>query len=133
VEPVLQDSLTQELSAMSTLGKVLGELADPAARERVLRWATERFQAGEPVSRERAAEAVRPVAGDPMLAVDSLDDMFAPGQPVPHGGEHAVDHHTDADLTVYENETVKQPIEVVLRSFAAEFQRFAEEWNGASA
>ena len=72
MEPELQNSLTQELNAMSAIGKVLGELTDPSARERVLRWAAERFQVGAPVSSEQTAVTVRPeaVAGDPMLAVE---------------------------------------------------------------
>jgi len=30
-------------------------------------------------------------------------------------------------------DAAKPPVEVVLRSFVAEFQRFAEEWSGATA
>jgi hypothetical protein len=67
-------------------------------------------------------------ADDPALKLDSLDDMF--GNPVA----------VEDDLAVVVDEPIaatpdpaKVPVADVLRSFAAEFQRFAEEWNGAAA
>ena len=121
-------SLSQELDAMAALGQVLGNLTDSAARQRVLRWAAERFSLDLPVGRPSAAErSTSPDRAefDPALAVDSLSDMFP-----------AAFEDIDGDLTLVEQpepQTSKPPIEAVLRSFAADFQRFTEEWNGASA
>ncbi len=125
-------SLSQELDAMAALGQVLGNLTDPAVRQRVLHWAAERFALEMPAGTQPAAvpeHSPQPQRADidPALAVDSLDDMFSVGL-----------EGIDEDLDVFafaepQLATPKAPIEVVLRSFAADFQRFAEEWNGASA
>lgn len=128
--------LTSELEAMATLGRVLGTLPDDAARKRVLRWACERFgleqlAAAASVPQGMLAKAVS-VADDPALKLDSLDDMFQMASP------------DNDDLTIPETEPVhaeaagspdqsRQPVETVLRSFVKEFQRFAEEWSGATA
>jgi len=128
--------LTCELEAMAALGRVLGTLPDDAARKRVLRWACERFGLEQSAVAALVPEGVMAkavsVADDPMLKLDSLDDMF----------QKASSH--DDDLTIPESELAhaaaenstdqsRQPVETVLRSFVKEFQRFAEEWNGATA
>ena len=126
METVPDNSLSQELDAMAAIGQLLGGLTDLAARQRVLNWATERFAPGSASSPKPFSEPVspEPVTADPALAVDSLHDMFM--------GE-AGDIDSDFALFEPDEETSKLPIEVVVRSFAADFQRFAEEWNGASA
>lgn len=135
MEPAISDPLTQELDAMAVIGQVLGKINDPASRQRVLRWAADRFAAAEALGVPSAQTvAVReafegPVAADPSLAVDALGDMFA-------GRAHAQHTTLDDDLSVNEpavGEVARQPVEHVLRSFAADFQRFAEAWNGAAA
>lgn len=132
-----RSSLAQELEAMAAVGQVLSGLTDPAARLRVLKWAAERFDAVEsgPVpeilaslSASAAAPAPVPVAADPGLAVDSLNDMFVVA-PIDDDDDLGV---FDADSAAAES--VKHlPLEVVVRSFAEEFHRFAEEWNRATA
>jgi hypothetical protein len=126
-----RDPLMTELEAMALISRVLGTLPDIAARQRVLRWAAERtgvdavaFSAAV----QTTAAAVR-VADDPTLKVDALEDMFA-----------AAPALADDDLTVPVDEPLRaatpeasKPVADILRSFAAEFQRFAEEWNGAAA
>ena len=135
MEPA-DSQLTSELEAMAALGRVLGTLPDDAARKRVLRWACERFgleqvAAAASVPDAMLAKAVS-VADDPALKLDSLDDMFQMASP------------DNDDLTIPETEPAhaasasspdqsRQPVETVLRSFVKEFQRFAEEWNGATA
>ena len=135
MEQAIPDPLTQELDAMAAIGQVLGKLTDPAARQRVVRWAADRFAAGEAGGTEAAPSVAPretfdgPVAADPSLAVDALGDMFA-------GRTHANAVDIDDDLSVDEpadRDAARQPIEAVLRSFAADFQRFAEAWNGAAA
>lgn len=139
------NSLNHELEAMAAVGRLLGDL-DAAARQRVLRWATERYAAeaapAEPVVADLAVPAAlwaspMPVAApavapdDPALAIDSLSEMF-----VVHASE------VDDDLgefgiaevaPVRVPDTAKLPLETVLRSFAADFRRLADEWNGAAA
>jgi hypothetical protein len=108
------DSLTREVDAMAVIGQVLSKLTDPAARQRVLKWAAERFAVdGAPVAQTAVSPRVaRPAPVDPGLTIDSLDDMFAIAAP----------------------EVVSNPpVESVLQSFAADFQRFADDWNGATA
>ena len=135
MEPA-DSQLTSELEAMAALGRVLGTLPDDAARKRVLRWACERFGLEQSavaalVPEGMMAKAVSP-ADDPMLKLDSLDDMFQMSAP------------DNDDLTIPETESAhaapasspdqsRQPVETVLRSFVKEFQRFAEEWSGATA
>ena len=135
MEPA-DSGLTSELEAMAALGRVLGTLPDDVARKRVLRWACERFGLDQSavaalVPEGMMAKAVS-VADDPTLKLDSLDDMF----------QMASSH--DDDLTLPESEPAhgappgspdqsRQPVETVLRSFVKEFQRFAEEWSGATA
>jgi|SRR5436190_4598004 len=124
--------LSSELEAMAAIGRVLGTLPDAAARQRVLQWACGRFGL-EPLTAAALlpegifAEAVNNVADDPALKLDSLDDIFQ------------VAAQDDEDLVIPAvqpapaPDAAKQPVEAVLRSFVAEFQRFAEEWNGAAA
>ena len=128
MERAQDNSLTQELDAMASLGQVLGNLTDPASRQRVLKWAAERFAvevaAGAPPMAEFSKSSDR-VTIDPALALGSLDDMFP-----------AEFEDTDGDLALFEQsapDAPKPPIGAVLRSFAADFQRFTEEWNGANA
>jgi hypothetical protein len=127
-------SLTLELEAMAAIGLVLSDLPDPAARLRVLKWATERFAAElEAAPQVLVADPapVQDISSDPALAVDSLDEMFV-----------TVSDETDDDLGEFAAPapggalapTAPQaPLEVVIRSFAQDFQRFVEEWNGATA
>jgi len=117
---------------MAAIGRVLGTLPDDTARHRVLRWACERFGL-EP---KAAAAALLPdgvfaetitVADDPMLKLDSLDDMFEVA--APDNDDLAIPDPTPAPPA----DGARQPVESVLRSFVEEFQRFAEEWTGATA
>ena len=129
------DTLTQELDAIAAIGRVLENLTDVAARQRVLRWAAERFMSDAAlvdVPGNVADRWSQPAAvfSDPALAVDLPDDIFGIA-----GGE-VVDDNLSLDEpsdTRVAEAMAKQPIDVVIRSFAADFQRFAEEWNGASA
>lgn len=121
-----------ELEAMAVISRVLETLPDSATRERVLRWAAER--AGiEAVAFSKALETttMSPVraADDPALKLDSLEDMFGAAAPV----EDNVTVAVDDPIAVTPPDTSKAPVAEILRSFAAEFQRFAEEWNGAAA
>jgi len=124
---------------MAAIGQALGDLADPAARQRVLNWAAERFAVDGTASPAPAlfalpSDVTAPFEADAALAVDSLNDMF----------ESAAPHEDDecgAFAALGVSDTVSAPaasspalpLDVVLRSFAEDFQRFTEEWNGAAA
>ena len=110
---------------MAALGQVLAGLTDPASRQRVLNWAAERFGADGVQPMAEPSQSPDRVTFDPALNVGSLDDMFP-----------AVFEDVNDDLAIFEQsepETSRPSIEVVIRSFAADFQRFTEEWNGANA
>ena len=112
---------------MAAIGRVLGDLTDAAARQRVLRWACERFGADSaqmPAAGAVVAEA--PARPDLDLAVDGLTDMFV----TKTAGSDDDSLSLEPSVAV---ETEKAPLASVLRSFAADFQRFADEWNGAAA
>ncbi len=123
-----RDSLSSELDAMAVIGRVLEGIPDEDARQRVLRWACERF-AIDSIPEALLGEGVMPAiaaANDPALQLESLDDMF-------ETGSRDRDDLVVVDPVSAAAEPAKQPVETVLRSFVAEFQRFAEEWSGATA
>ena len=115
-----EESLQLELDAMAAIGQALGRLSDHAARQRVLAWAAERFAVA--VSAAPAAPGTTPTAApvrpaaDAGLSIDSLDDMFVEEPEAP------ADRASDG-----------RPLDVMLRSFSTDFQRFVDEWNGATA
>jgi len=122
------NSLQSELETMAVVGRALGDLTDPAARQRVLRWAAERF-AADLAQTPSTSQVIAPAssASDPALAVDSLSDIFS----VVH--DRIESEEADDTLSFEQPAFEKQPLETMIRSFAADFQRFAEEWNGAAA
>jgi len=133
--------LTLELQAMAAIGQALGDLTNPAARQRVLNWAAERFAADGTASPAPAFFALRSdvtarLEADPALAVDSLNDMFKSAAPHEHEddacGEFAAFGASDT-VAAPAALSPALPLDVVLRSFAEDFQRFTEEWNGAAA
>ena len=115
------DPLTKEVDAMAVIGQVLQKLPDAAARQRVLRWAVERFSSEAAAAHERGT--VRPavpansVTGDTALAVDSLDDMF---------------ETSDAVETPDDFVEPAERLETERRSFTAAFRRFTGDWKGAT-
>src|SRR4051812_42527813 len=77
---MVPDALTEELEAMAAIGRVLGNVPDSGTRQRVLKWAVERF-AADLQHAPNLIPATAPVsetspASDPALTIDSLDDMF---------------------------------------------------------
>jgi hypothetical protein len=131
----ISDSLSGEIEAMAAIGRALDDLTDSSARHRVLKWATERFAADQPtvpvVADQPAVVAGAPLVADSDLAVDSLNDMFA-----------AAAQDVDDDLGEFAalpaqappaEAVQKLPLETLLRSLAADFRAFADEWNGAAA
>ena len=74
----VKDPLTQEVDTMAIIGQLLGKLPDAAARQRVLKWAVERYGAEVMAqSTERALASRAAAREDAALSVDSLRDIFA--------------------------------------------------------
>jgi hypothetical protein len=120
------DPLGIELDAMSTIGRALDAIEDPALRQRVLNWAIERW--GRDRSRVAIADAPSTVAAthpasDPALSVDSIGELFGDG---PADARQRVTPEIIAPQPA-----AKAPVESMLQSLAADFQRLADEWNGA--
>ena len=136
------DSLSREIEAMAAIGRALGGLTDPAARQRVIKWAAERFGVEQPGIPNGAVQAVAIppivapgplVAVDADLSVDSLNDMFTAATPDVDDdlGEFAAPAAQMQAQPVEEMQ--KLPLETLLRSLASDFRAFADEWNGAAA
>ena len=101
----VKDPLTQEVDTMAIIGQLLAKLPDGGARQRVLKWAVERY-ASEASTQVRTDAGVKASEGaDATLAVDSLNDIF--GEP--------------------------QGVKEELQSFAKDFRQLADEWKVAAA
>jgi hypothetical protein len=112
--PNRRDVLSEELQAMAAVGRVLDGIDDPAVRQRVLRWANERFL----IERPPTSASAKISQADPALAVDSLSDMFP---------NDRLDRDESRDkLTLV---AANEPVETTLRSFVADFQRLAKDWQ----
>jgi hypothetical protein len=125
-KPQNADELGVELEAMSTIGRALDAIEDVALRQRVLQWAVERW--GVDRSRSDAAQPqpgkpLSPLAHDPALSVGSIDDLF--------GDTATPDRPVAAPKAQAPVPAKKTPVESMLQSLAADFQRLADEWNGA--
>jgi hypothetical protein len=119
------DLLGIELDAMSTIGRTLDAIEDPALRRRILNWAIERW--GGDRSRgvnfdapSRAAASTHPTS-DPALSVDSIGELF---------GERPAGARPTTPAIIEPQPAAKAPVESMLQSLAADFQRLADEWNG---
>jgi hypothetical protein len=111
-----RDILSEELEAMASIARVLDAIDDPIIRQRVLRWANDRFLAsGQPPTTNVPVETA---PADPGLAVDSIGDMFP---------DDRLEREESRDkLTLV---TATRPVEATLRSFVADFQRLAKDWK----
>ena len=116
------DGLARELAALEAVARALAQLQDVESRARVLRWATERFDAPHP----RSADAAECPAGDPTLSVDDLTEMFDRALP-------------DDDDTLVVTPPVEPPaprrpdvpLDSLVRSFAVDLRRAGQEWQRA--
>ena len=107
-----------EVHVMLEVAQALERLEDPAARQRVLHWLTERYQNDIVPAPARAEAASHTTAADPSLTVDGLSEFF------PSGG-------ADADDDLRSPEPAPVGVEHMIRGFADDFRRFALEWQGA--
>jgi len=97
----------REAAAMTAIVRILGMLDQPAARERVIRWAAEKIQIG-------SVSVLGPIASTPPREPER--DEPADGVNPPAAAEQA---HG------------KEPIDALVRELAADLQRLALASNGA--
>src|SRR5438552_1765351 len=95
-----------ELAAMQAVGNALAMLPDHEARLRVIRWASERFQAAA----RAQGMAVPP---DPTLALDGIQDLLS-----------KLSTHVKGEIDNEEPESLVQ-------GFDGNYKRFAIEWQRA--
>jgi hypothetical protein len=132
------DDLGVELEAMSTIGRTLEAIDDVALRQRILQWAVERWGVDRSRSDAVTSVTVEPQprqatgshANDPALSVDSIDDLFgdSPDNPIEARPVVVPKAQTQTQTPAPSG---KAPVESMLQSLAADFQRLADEWNGA--
>ena len=105
------DAVLQEIAAMTAIARVLGTLDQTATRERVMRWAADKFHL-EIASAAPAPEAIGAPRVEQDHYADEPNDLFEPG--------------AAAELV-----RGKEPLDVLVRELAANFQRLAIEEHGA--
>ncbi len=109
-----RDSVAAELEAMRQIAKVLDTLRDADARQRVMRWAQDRYC----VNVAPPPSAVTNVGADPALALEELGDLF--GEPRSAAGAPETD-----------GAKPRVGVESMIKDFAADFRRFALDWQGS--
>ena len=141
------DAVSAELAAMHAIAAALARVRDPQARLRVLRWATDRFQAsttaGVPPQAADTAMIVAIAEEDPTLAVENLYDLFESSASndmcdmfeTPASASAALAVATPAPEPACEprKHAREEParLDTLVRGFASEFQRLAMEWQSA--
>jgi len=117
-----RNDVADELDALAVVGRALVGL-EPASRERVLRWALERFNVASPPHQALASSAIAaPIASatdDPALSVEGVE-LFA--------GRSTDD---DESLTLATASANPGNVESAVRGFVTDFQRLVVEWQGA--
>ena len=109
-----RDSLSAELDSMRQIARILDSLRDEDARQRVLQWARDRYRAALV---PETAGAMR-VGADTALQVDELDGLFDVAPAADPAQERAA-------------AKPRADVESMIKDFAADFRRFAVEWQGA--
>ena len=99
----------RELEVMTAVARIVATLDQPAARERVIRWAAEKFQID-------------------IAATPPLGSVGAPIDP-----ENTVEESTDStDRTAAAQQVRgKEPLDAIVREIAADLQRLALGGHGA--
>ena len=120
------DDVAAEVDAMRQVARALASLPDAQSRARVLRWAMDRYQIeATPI----AAPAVHPptprTSLDPTLEVQSLDDLFP-------AARRAETDEENLSIAAPARPAQGSGIESMIRGFAADFRRFAVEWQGTT-
>ena len=114
-----RDSVSAELESMRQIARALDLLRDADARQRVLQWAHDRYGvvvAAAPAEVMRVADA--PVVSEGNAVVEELQDLFEPRQ-------------TDPSAQPRASATRPRGVDSMIKDFAADFRRFALEWQSA--
>jgi|SRR5581483_11648887 len=112
------DSVTSELETMRQIARALDALHDDETRQRVMQWVNDRYRAAAPTLTPQPVAVMREAAADAGLAVETLDDLFEPEAPVAASESRAA-------------APARAGVESLIKDFAADFRRFALEWQGA--
>jgi hypothetical protein len=110
------NDLADELDALAVVGRTLSGL-DRAARDRVLRWAVERFDVSDPGT---GTGAIARQCEDPALSVDGVE-LF---------DRKSAAERVDEALTIPGPSTTPPGVESMVRGFVMDFQRLVIEWQG---
>jgi hypothetical protein len=100
--------IRRELEVMTAVARIVGTLDQPAARERVIRWAAEKFQI------DIAATPPLGSVGAP-IDLDSLEEAID-GADTPAAAQQV---------------RGKEPLDAIIREIAADLQRLALGAHGA--
>ena len=101
--------IRRELEVMTAVARIVGTLDQPAARERVIRWAAEKFQ----------------------IDIAATPPLGSVGAPIDQ--EKTVEESTDStDRTAAAQQVRgKEPLDAIVREIAADLQRLALGGHGA--
>jgi hypothetical protein len=123
------DDVAAEAEAMLRVANAIAALDDPESRDRVFRWLIDRYQlqpvsAPETESAASAAPAGRPVpkpnfVPDPEFAVDNLSEFFTD-----------IEQAQEPDEPPPAAAAPKTGIDSMIRGFAADIRRLANDWRG---
>ena len=120
------DEVAAEVDAMGQVARALAALPDAQSRARVLRWAMDRYQVEATPIAAPAVHPPTPRTGlDPTLEVQSLDDLFP-------AARRAETDEENLSIAAPARPAQGSGIESMIRGFAADFRRFAVEWQGTT-
>jgi len=120
------DDVAAEVDAMRQVARALASLPDAQSRARVLRWAMDRYQIEATPIAAPAVHPPTPRTGlDPTLEVQSLDDLFP-------AARRAETDEENLSIAAPARPAQGSGIESMIRGFAADFGRFAVEWQGTT-
>jgi hypothetical protein len=102
-------AIRRELDVMTAVARIVGTLEQPAARERVIRWAAEKFQ-------------IDVAATPPLGSVGAPIDPDVSFEEASDGPDQAA---------AAEQVRGKEPLDAIVRELAADLQRLALASHGA--
>ena len=114
-----RDSVSAELDSMRQIAHAIEQLRDAEARQRVLQWARDRYGVAVTAPAPDMMHVAQPRVAEPVMMAEDLDDLFEP-RPA------AAPPSPPAPPSVR-----PRGVESMIKDFAADFRRFALEWQGA--
>ena len=116
------DDLGAEIAAMESVARAVSSLPE-AARERVLRWAVERYQLTALLPQAQAAPNAATLASTP-APVSAVEQATADRDLTLDGAELFGQTHRSNPATAPQG-----GVESLVHDFVSEFQRVAKEWQ----